>query len=106
MKREKSRRHFSILGLALLIVVAASSATAQNKPDPAPDIAFTVSMLKPHTHMLEVDSEHAFWNNAALLMYPEGLLNANLSIMAGRAAGEVNWGSRSVRQLSTHQIQD
>src|SRR3989440_3955674 len=24
----------------------------------------------------EVNSDHAFWNNAALLMYPEGLLNA------------------------------
>jgi predicted metalloprotease with PDZ domain len=165
MKREKSRRHFSILGLALLAVVSGSSVPAQNKQqDLAPDIAFTVSMAKPHTHMLDVEvrityraaepaakeqvllmpvwtpgsylireferhvqdfaasdasgrslkwekinknswrivtngsrdwrasyrvyanelsvrtnelnSEHAFWNNAVLLMYPEGLLNA------------------------------
>ena len=165
MKKEKSRRHFSILGLALLFVVAEFSAVAQDKaPQQAPDIAFTVSMPKPHTHMLdvevrithraaepaakeqvlvmpvwtpgsylireferhvqdfaasdaagrplhwekinkdswrietngardwratyrvyanelsvrtsEVNSEHAFWNNATLLMYPDGLLNA------------------------------
>lgn len=165
MKREKSRRHFLILGLALLTVVAGPSATAQNKQQElAPDIAFTVSMPKPHTHMLDVEvriryhaaepaakeqvlvmpvwtpgsylireferhvqdfaasdasgrslkwekvnknswriatngsrdwrasyrvyanelsvrtnelnSEHAFWNNAVLLIYPEGLLNA------------------------------
>ena len=164
MKAENIKRHFSILGLALLIVVAGSSAAAQNKPEPVPEIAFTVSMPKPHTHMLEVEvritrdateqgaqeqilvmpvwtpgsylireferhvqdfaasdasgsplswekinkdswriatkgsrdwrasyrvyanelsvrtnelnSEHAFWNNAALLMYPEGFLNA------------------------------
>jgi predicted metalloprotease with PDZ domain len=164
MKREKLRKHFSILGLALFTVVAGCSASAQIKPDVAPDIAFSVSMPKPHTHMLdveirithraanpianeqvlvmpvwtpgsylireferhvqdfaavdasgqslksekiskdswrittngsrnwrasyrvyanelsvrtnEVNSDHAFWNNAALLMYPEGQLNA------------------------------
>lgn len=165
MKRAESRRHPSILGLALLIVIAAVPAVAQNKQqDLVPDIAFTVSMPKPHTHILdvevritqgaaepaakeqvlvmpvwtpgsylireferhvqdfaasdasgqplkwekinkdswrietngardwrasyrvyanelsvrtnEVNSEHAFWNNAALLVYPEGLLNA------------------------------
>ncbi|HEY8186445.1 MAG TPA: hypothetical protein VIF64_10265, partial [Pyrinomonadaceae bacterium] len=162
MKREKSR-HFTVLGLTFLLLVAAFSFGAQTKPDPPPDIDFTVSMLKPHTHLLEVEvrlqqttgvaaletdlvmpvwtpgsylireferhvqdfratdaagkplswtkinkntwhiatlgardwratyrvyanelsvrtselnSEHAFWNNAALLMYPAGLLNA------------------------------
>ena len=55
MKPKKSTRHFPILGLAFLIVVAGSSAVAQNKPEPAPEIAFTVSMPKPHTHMLEVE---------------------------------------------------
>jgi predicted metalloprotease with PDZ domain len=164
MKMEKNRRHLSLLGLAFLFAVGASSALAQNKTQPpAPDITFTVSMPKPHTHMLDVDvkikrgaaeaaqeqdlvlpvwtpgsylireferhvqdfvasdasgqpltwekinkdswriktngsrdwrvsyrvyanelsvrtsevnSEHAFWNNATLLMYPEGFLNA------------------------------
>jgi predicted metalloprotease with PDZ domain len=164
MKTEHIKRHFSILGLALLIVVVGSRAAAQNKPEPVPEIAFTVSMPKPHTHMLEVEmrirragteqvaqdqvlvmpvwtpgsylireferhvqdfaasdasgsplnwekinkdswriatkgsrdwhvsyrvyanelsvrtnevnSDHAFWNNAALLMYPEGFLKA------------------------------
>src|SRR6266566_208835 len=164
MKTEKSSRRLSIVGLVLLIMVAVASAVAQNKQqDPAPNIAFTVSIPKPHTHMLdvelrikqdlepatkeqvlvmpvwtpgsylireferqvqdfaasdasgrplqwaklnkdswrvttngardwrasyrvyanelsvrtnEVNSDHAFWNNAALLMYPEGLLNA------------------------------
>ena len=169
MKMEKNRRGFSFLGLAFLTVVAAASAPAQNKqPEPAADIAFTVSIPKPHTHMLdvevritnraaeppakeqvlvmpvwtpgsylireferhvqdfaatdasgqsltwekinkdswrivtngsrdwrasyrvyanelsvrtnEVNSEHAFWNNAALLMYPEGLLKAPSTI--------------------------
>ena len=149
----------------LLVVTAAFLAAAQEKKQaPAPQIAFTVSMPKPHTHMLdvevrikhgageqiakeivlvmpvwtpgsylireferhvqdfsatdssgqslkwekinknswrivtngahdwrasyrvyanelsvrtsEVNSEHAFWNNAGLLMYPDGLLNA------------------------------
>jgi predicted metalloprotease with PDZ domain len=169
MKKEKNRRGVSVLGLAFLTLVAASSADTQNKqPEPAADIAFTVSIPKPHTHMLdvevritnraaeppakeqvlvmpvwtpgsylireferhvqdfaatdssgqsltwekinkdswrivtngsrdwrasyrvyanelsvrtnEVNSEHAFWNNAALLMYPEGLLNAPSTI--------------------------
>ena len=164
MKTEKSSRRLSIVGLVLLIMGAVGSAVAQNnQQDPAPNIAFTVSIPKPHTHMLdvelrikqdvepatkeqvlvmpvwtpgsylireferqvqdfaasdasgrplqwakinkdswrvttngardwrasyrvyanelsvrtnEVNSDHAFWNNAALLMYPEGLLNA------------------------------
>ena len=162
MKRNKNRQ-LSVLGLVFLIAVTAFSVAAQNNPDPPPSIAFTVSMLKPHTHLLEVEirlqqaggvarpetdlimpvwtpgsylvrefarhvqdfratdaagkalswtkinkntwriatlgaadwhanyrvyanelsvrtnelnSEHAFWNNAALLMYPDGFLNA------------------------------
>jgi len=169
MKKEKSKTHLSILGLALLTLVAALPAVAQNKKqDGSPAIAFTVSMPKPHTHMLdvevritnlaagpaakevvlvmpvwtpgsylireferhvqdfaasdasgqplkwekinknswrietkgatdwrasyrvyanelsvrtsEVNSEHAFWNNATLLMYPEGSLTAPSTI--------------------------
>jgi predicted metalloprotease with PDZ domain len=161
MKRKKSS-HFTVLGLVFLLLVVTSSTVAQNPPGPAPEINFTVSMLRPHTHLLEVEirlqqatgtpgaetdlimpvwtpgsylvrefarhvqdfratdatgktltwtkinkntwriatlgsrdwratyrvyanelsvrtnelnSEHAFWNNAALLMYPAGLLN-------------------------------
>ena len=169
MRRQNERRHFAtgarLLGVALLTVVATFSVVAQGtKPDATPEIAFTVSMAKPHTHMLdvevrikhgpgepvakeevlvlpvwtpgsylvreferhvqdftatdstgqalgwqkvnkdswrivtngarewrasyrvyanelsvrtsEVNSDHAFWNNATLLMYPEGFLNA------------------------------
>lgn len=51
MKRAESRRHPSAVGLALLIVIAAVPAVAQNKQQAlAPGIAFTVSMPKPHTH--------------------------------------------------------
>src|SRR6266581_4551772 len=56
MKTEKSSRRLSIVGLVLLIMVAVASAVAQNKQqDPAPNIAFTVSIPKPHTHMLDVE---------------------------------------------------
>lgn len=56
MNKRKSCKYFSILGLALLFAVAEFSAAAQNKAQPpAPDIAFTVSMPKPHTHMLDVE---------------------------------------------------
>jgi predicted metalloprotease with PDZ domain len=56
MKTEKSKSHFSICGRAFLILVAAASAVAQNNQQgPAPNIAFTVSIPKPHTHMLEVE---------------------------------------------------
>lgn len=176
MKTENLRRHFSILALALFLVVAGSSAAAQNKLEPVPEIAFTVSLPKPHTHMLEVEmrikrsgtepaaqeqvlvmpvwtpgsylvreferhvqdfaatdasgsplswekinkdswriatngsrdwhvsyrvyanelsvrtnelnSDHAFWNNAALLMYPEGFLNAPSTL---RVLGPQPW---------------
>jgi len=165
MKREKRRGHFTVLRLVFMMGVASFSVVAQNnRQDPGPNIAFTVSMPKPHTHMLEVEvrishgpaeqapneqvlvmpvwtpgsylireferhlqnfaatdasgrplkwekvnknswrietngsrdwrasyqvyanelsvrtnevnSDHAFWNNAALLVYPVGLLNA------------------------------
>ena len=57
MKRLKSRRYFWVVGLALLTVAAGSSLSAQDKQPQvvAPDIAFIVSMPKPHTHMLEVE---------------------------------------------------
>lgn len=152
---------FGTLGVAALVIACAVAVSAQQKPgDAAPDISYTVSMSKPHTHLLEVEvrirqvgasrmdlvmpvwtpgsylvrefarhvqdfaandssgqpltwtklnkntwrvatlgardwratyrvyanelsvrtnelnSDHAFWNNAALLMYPEGLLGA------------------------------
>jgi len=169
MKWQNGRRYFAnapwLPGLVLLVLAATFSAAPQNQqPNAAPDIAFTVSLPKPHTHMLdvelrikhrpgnsvaneevlvlpvwtpgsylireferqlqdfeatdaggqalswmklnknswriitngarewrvryrvycnelsvrtsEVNSDHAFWNNANLLMYPEGLLNA------------------------------
>ena len=165
LTKRMSRGYFSIPVLAVQVFVAAFAGQAQStKPDAGPEIAFTVSMSKPHTHMLdvevrikrgagaevanegvlvmpvwtpgsylireferhvqdfaasdasgqplkwekinkdswrvvtngardwrasyrvyanelsvrtnEVNSDHAFWNNAALLMYPEGLLNA------------------------------
>ncbi len=45
------------LRLAILIIICSISATAQQtRPQTsAPEIAFTVSMPKPHTHMLEVE---------------------------------------------------
>jgi len=53
------RRHFPALRLAVLTlfysVSAVSIATQQSKPQAsATEIAFTVSMPKPHTHMLDV----------------------------------------------------
>jgi predicted metalloprotease with PDZ domain len=42
--------------LALMLIAATISVAAQvKKPDAAPEIAFTVSIPKPHTHMLEVE---------------------------------------------------
>jgi predicted metalloprotease with PDZ domain len=54
------RRHFSALRLTVLTlfysVSAVSIATQQSKPQAsATEIAFTVSMPKPHTHMLDVE---------------------------------------------------
>jgi predicted metalloprotease with PDZ domain len=50
-------RHYFALRLAVLIIAGAISASAQpaQPQAAAPDIAFTVSMSKPHTHMLEVE---------------------------------------------------
>ncbi len=164
-KRQEHKQYFASVLSLLVILTAAVCAKAQNeKLQSVPEIAFTVSMPKPHTHMLdvemrvtrgvsqqapqdellvmpvwtpgsylireferhvqdftatdasgqalkwdkinkdswrittngsrdwrvayrvyanelsvrtnEVNSEHAFWNNAALLMYLEGFLNA------------------------------
>jgi predicted metalloprotease with PDZ domain len=51
---------FSIVRIAALTILMAVFATTtiaqtQNPPATAPQIAFTVSMPKPHTHMLEVE---------------------------------------------------
>src|SRR6267142_4288695 len=53
------RRRYSttgswLLGLALLISATALTTAAQDKK-PEPEIAFTVSMTRPHTHLLEVE---------------------------------------------------
>ena len=154
------RRNRFPLGIVLLVSVCALSTPGQQPKAAAPEINFTVSMPKPHTHLLEVEirirqvpgastdlvmpvwtpgsylireferhvqdfavtdtagqplawtkinkntwrvetsgsaewratyrvyanelsvrtnelnSDHAFWNNAALLMYPEGSINS------------------------------
>ncbi|HUE81839.1 MAG TPA: PDZ domain-containing protein [Pyrinomonadaceae bacterium] len=50
------RRYFSAFVLAVVITLCAPASFAQaSKQDPAQSIAFTVSMPKPHTHMLEVE---------------------------------------------------
>ena len=50
-------RHYYAPRLAILIIAGAIFASAQPaQPQPsAPEIAFTVSMLKPHTHLLDVE---------------------------------------------------
>lgn len=50
-------RHYYALRLAVLIIAGATSASAQpaQPQTSTPDIAFTVSMLKPHTHLLDVE---------------------------------------------------
>ncbi|CAN5479411.1 PDZ domain-containing protein [soil metagenome] len=50
-------RHYGILQWAVLIIAGAGSAPSQPAQPQAsvPDIAFIVSMPKPHTHMLEVE---------------------------------------------------
>jgi predicted metalloprotease with PDZ domain len=61
MKRPITQRYFrNCLRLASVVLVAAAglavSAVAQDKqPDAAPEISFTVSLPKPHTHMLDVE---------------------------------------------------
>ena len=50
------RRYLSAFNLSILTIVCAFSAAAQNnKQDGGQEIAFTVSMPKPHTHLLEVE---------------------------------------------------
>src|SRR4030095_17242470 len=50
-------RHYYALPLAILIIAGAISASAQPAQSQAssPEISFTVSMLKPHTHLLYVE---------------------------------------------------
>jgi predicted metalloprotease with PDZ domain len=50
-------KHYHPLQVAILITAAVISASAQSTQPQAsaPNIAFTVSMLKPHTHLLEVE---------------------------------------------------
>jgi predicted metalloprotease with PDZ domain len=57
MKRQKARLNFAnFLGLALVMLAPVFLAAAQvKKPDTAPEIAFKVSLPKPHTHMLDVE---------------------------------------------------
>lgn len=60
MKPNYGRRTFAstrlLLGLALLVASASISTSAQDKPPGAPpEIAFTVAMPKPHTHLLDVE---------------------------------------------------
>jgi predicted metalloprotease with PDZ domain len=57
-----TRRSYSALQLALLLIAGPISVMAQAVPaqaaqsqTQAPEIAFTVSMLKPHTHLLDVE---------------------------------------------------
>ncbi|MFN2492862.1 MAG: M61 family metallopeptidase [Pyrinomonadaceae bacterium] len=56
MKTKTTRHYFSILYCVSFISLAVCMAEAQgNNQVAAPEIAFTVSMPKPHTHMLEVE---------------------------------------------------
>lgn len=54
-----NQKYFSVVRVAVLIIMMASTTTVIAQPDrspeAAPQIAFTVSMPKPHTHMLEVE---------------------------------------------------
>jgi predicted metalloprotease with PDZ domain len=189
LKRRKRRQYFvGVLSLFFIATATLYPETQNEKQPSVPEIAFTVSMLKPHTHMLEVEikvtrgvsqqapkdellvmpvwtpgsylireferqvqdftatdasgqplkwekvnkdswrittngsrdwrvayrvyanelsvrtnevnSEHAFWNNAALLMYLEGFLNApaTLRVLAPQP-WKVATGLPSVRGL-------
>ena len=60
MKRQTGKPSFVstrvLLGVVLAVVGTTFSAAAQDKKqDTAPEIAFTVSLPKPHTHMLDVE---------------------------------------------------
>jgi predicted metalloprotease with PDZ domain len=65
------RRYFSVLSLIILTAVCSLSTLAQNREQ---TIAFTVSMPKPHTHMLEVEIHvkrgPAEWPNEDTLIMP------------------------------------
>ncbi|MFN2516689.1 MAG: M61 family metallopeptidase, partial [Pyrinomonadaceae bacterium] len=57
MNTKTTGQYFSILCLAILILITFFPVEAQsNNPAGTPEIAFTVSMPKPHTHMLEVEA--------------------------------------------------
>lgn len=60
MKRPINQQYFGncscVLSVALVIVAAAYAVVGQDKqPAAAPQISFTVSLPKPHTHMLDVE---------------------------------------------------
>ena len=60
MKGQNGTPYFAtaraLLGVALVIAATTFSAAAQNKKQAAaPEIAFTVSLPKPHTHLLDVE---------------------------------------------------
>src|ERR1700704_3859735 len=60
MKRQNGRQYFAngarLLGVALVIAAAAFSPAAQNnKQNMPPEVAFTVSLPRPHTHLLDIE---------------------------------------------------
>src|SRR2546429_9600054 len=55
MKTNAIRQFCSIPSLAILILVVAFTGEAQSNKQGAPEITFSVSMPKPHTHMLDVE---------------------------------------------------
>ena len=56
MKRQKHSQYFATVLLPLMIFMTTFCAEAQNeKQQSVPEIAFTVSLPKPHTHMLDVE---------------------------------------------------
>src|SRR6185369_12560488 len=60
MKRQNGRQrflHVSCLPGVMLVILAATCLTAapNQQPNTAPEIAFTVSLPRPHTHMLDVE---------------------------------------------------
>ena len=69
------RNYFCALSLVILTMVCALTAAAQNrKQDGGQDISFTVSMAKPHTHLLEVEIHVkrglAAWPKEDILVMP------------------------------------
>jgi len=51
----RSNRERVWLALTLILLIGCLTVSAQNHKDASPEIAFTVSMPKPHTHLLEVE---------------------------------------------------